>query len=333
MKKIILVIIVVAVAAGLIWGLLKMRGEKNGEKEHDKPPEAAAKVEHSTNGETTITLDAETQKRIGLQVATATATNLNREIKGYGRVLDPAPLAALTADLVSANFAAAASIPEFERLKTLNEQNNASTRALQMAEANARRDQMLVQSTRDKIISSWGKAVARQNDLPAFVRSLTSLESVILRIDLPAGETLNAPPNGARLVSLLTEDKSADADFLGPAPVVDAQTQGQGFLFLVKMNSLGLTPGAALTAFLKISSEPLAGVLVPRSAVVRYDDKSWVYVQTTSAKYVRHEISIVQSTEQGWFVSSGLTANNQLVVAGAQMLLSEELKSQGNLAE
>ena len=42
-----------------------------------------------TNGETIITLDAETQKQIGLQVAALTATNLSRELKSYCALDEP----------------------------------------------------------------------------------------------------------------------------------------------------------------------------------------------------------------------------------------------------
>ena len=49
-------------------------------------------------------------------MALLTATNLSLEFKSYGRVLDPAPLVALTAELTSAQFAAIASVQEFERL-------------------------------------------------------------------------------------------------------------------------------------------------------------------------------------------------------------------------
>ena len=329
MKKIILLFFVAVVAGASIWAFLKIRNHRLPEAEGEKQPAEVSRVQRSTNGETIITLDAETQKRIGLQVAALMVTNVSREIKGYGRVLDPAPLAALTAELVSAQFAAIASVQEFERLKTLNDQNNASTRALQAAEATALRDQLLVQTTRDKIILSWGKAVAGQADMAAFVRALTSLESFMARVELPAGESLKSPPTGARLVSLAAGDQSVEAELLGPAPVVDSQTQGQSFLFLVRENSLSLAPGAALTGYLELPGQPLNGVIVPRVAVLRHNGQAWVYVQTAADKFTRREIHLHHSVEAGWLVTTGLSATDRIVTIGAQTLLSEELNSSG----
>jgi hypothetical protein len=289
-------------------------------------------VQRAPAGEAEITLDLQTQQRIALQVAPLTTTNLNRLLKGYGRVLDPAPLAALTTELASAQVAATASVQEFERLKILNAQDNASTRALQAAEAAARRDHLLVQAARDKIVLSWGQAVAGDSELPALVRSLSALESLIVRIDLPAGESLASLPRAARLMSLLAEDKPLEGKFLDHVPVVDSQTQGQGFLFLVMTNALRLAPGAALVAFLQAPGGPLTGAIVPRSAVIRHNGKTWVYVQTARDKFIRREILLDYPLAQGWFVTSGLAGTDRIVVSGAQTLLSEELDSAGLLS-
>ena len=106
----------------------------------EKSAEAESRVKHGTNGEVIITLDAATQKVMGLQVAPLAATELSPEVKGFGRVLDPAPLSVLVADLVSARTTAATSQKELARLKVLAEQNNASARTLDAAEATAQRD-------------------------------------------------------------------------------------------------------------------------------------------------------------------------------------------------
>ena len=87
---------------------------------------------------------------------------MSPELKGYGKVLDPAPLAALVTELASAQAAYTASSNELARLKTLEGQGNASARALQTAEAAAQRDHLAVQSARERLTLSWGKAVADQ---------------------------------------------------------------------------------------------------------------------------------------------------------------------------
>ena len=44
--------------------------------------------------------------------------------------------------------------------------------------------------------------------------------------------------------------------------------------------------------------------------------------------FVRREIQATQPTDDGWFVSNGVKAGERVVASGAQLLLSEELKSQ-----
>ena len=63
--------------------------------------------------------------------------------------------------------------------------------------------------------------------------------------------------------------------------------------------------------------------------MIRHADKAWVYVPTESGSFTRREIAVDRPTEQGWFVTSGFSAKDSVVISGAPMLLSEELKSTG----
>ena len=62
--------------------------------------------------------------------------------------------------------------------------------------------------------------------------------------------------------------------------------------------------------------------------VVRHAARSWIYLQTAPDKFTRREITPDRPAEQGWFITSGLKESDRAVVSGAQLLLSEELKSQ-----
>ena len=337
MKKVFKVILILLVAVGAVVGLifayLEMSKERAAEAQREKPVVAKSRVSVGTNGEAVLTLDQETQKRIALKVEPITSTKMVPESKGYGRVIDPAPLAALSAELASAQAALVASQKEFERLKLLNEQKNASDRALQTVEAAARRDQILVDSVRTRLVLASGKAIAEQPDLAAFISSLASSESALVRIDLPVGEALSAPPSSARIVVAAAEDKSVPAQWLGPAPSTDPQMQGQGFLFLVKTNSGRLVPGRAVAGYLQLGREPLDGFTIPDSAVVRHGGEGWIYVQTGEDIFTRRKISLDRPTDNGWFVMGGVTAKDRVVVGGAQALLSEEQKYQIKLLD
>ena len=295
----------------------------------EKSAEPESRVKHGTNGAVIVTLDADTQKVMGLQVASLAATELSPELKGFGRVLDPAALGATVAEVFSARATAGVSQKEFARLKALAEQNNASARALEAAEAAAKRDAALAGSAQLRLLSVTGKAIAGREDLAGLVQSLASGESALVRIDLPGGENLDAPPVSARLVAVGDESKPVEAQFAGVPPGVDPQTQGRGYLFLVETNQSHLVAGAAVSGFLKLSGAAQAGVTVPRSAVVRVNGATWVYLQTGDDEFERVAAALDRPLDGGWFVANGLKADAKIVTVGAQQLLSEELKGQG----
>jgi hypothetical protein len=329
MKRAILFLIVgIALGGGGVW--LKYHGGGTGsaaapEKPADEP-EAKTTVSHDTNGNVIVHMDDEAQGDAGILVANPAAAKFNQELKGYGRVTDPAPLSALATELAAAQAGYGASSNELARLKILEGQGNASTRALQSAEAAAQRDRLAVGSARDRLILAWGQPVADLPDLPAFAQSLTAQSAALVRVDLPAGETPPAQPTGARLAALSGE--SADAEFFGLAAAVDPQTQSRGYLFLLKPNAIKLAPGEAVTGFLKLPGDALSGVIVPRDSIVRTEGAGWVYVlNADSESFTRTKVDLDHPADNGWFVSKNVAAGDHVVVTGAQLLLSEELKA------
>jgi hypothetical protein len=328
-RAIILIVIGAVIGGGVVW--MKTRpaadaGDKPAADTASTGTSAETRISRDTNGDVVIAISDDIRKDIGLQLAISAAAQFNPEVKGYGHVEDTAALAALVADLASDRAAYAASSNELVRLQTLESQGNASARALQTAEAAATHDQLALQSARDRLLLSFTPAVADRDDLPAFVQSLVARNTALVRIDLPAGEVPPASPLGARVTSLSGD--SADADFLGAASGTDPQTQGRGFFFLVNSNVPGLSPGEAVTGYLKLPGDPLPGVLIPRDAIIRAGGASWVYVQNPDGKsFTRKTVALDHPAEGGWFVTNGVSPGDSLVVVGAQTLLSEELKA------
>jgi hypothetical protein len=328
MKKTILLILIGAVIGGGIV-FMKMRSggpaTAAGEKPEEEKP-GATRVSRDEKGNVVVAMNDETQGNIGLKVEKPAAAQWQPELKGYGQVLDPVPLAAILTELDSARAAWMASSNELARLKILAAQGNTSPRALQTAEAAAQHDELAVQSARDRLVLSWGKAVADRNDLPAFVQSLASQDTSLVRIDLSAGEAIKSPPGGARIVTV--SGNSVDAEFLGAASGVDPQMQGRGFIFLAKNAGSPLLSGEAVTGFLKVPGDALDGVNIPRDAVVRTEGSGWVYVLNEGGEaFTRVPVPLDRPTEAGWFVAKVVTATNNVVIIGAQTLLSEELKA------
>ena len=331
-RTIILILVLAAGAAALVFAYLAMSKERKLEAARDKPIAPKSRAGVGTRGEPIVTLDEETQKLIALKIQQLAAVIIQPEVQGYGRVLDPTPLAVLSAELASAEAALAASQKEFDRLKALSEQKNASDRALQTAEAAARRDQIAVESVRIRLVSGWGKAIAERADLADFARSLASLERGLVRVDLPAGEVVEKLPSSVGIVVSGRKDW-LPGELIGAAPNVDPQLQGQGFLFLVKNGPVRLVPGMAVKGFLQFDGKPLNGFTIPGSAVVRQSGGGWIYVQTGNDTFTRRKIPLDRPREDGWFITEGVTAGDRVVIGGAQELLSEEQKYQIRMLE
>lgn len=285
----------------------------------DKPADAAEKAE--VQNKAGVTIDAATQERIGLKVETPPAMQWQPEAKSYGRVIDPATLTAAVSDLESARVAAEVSSKEYDRQKTLAAQNNASARTLEAAQAVSTHDRLAFESALAKFKLDWGSALAEGSG--KILSETVNGSAALVRVDLPAGETLPAPPASARIVALTDETRFVSAAFVGATDGVNPQTQSQSYFFLV--NGQPLASGVAVTGYLKVSGEAVGGVVVPASAILRYEGKGWAYVQTETNQFVRVEIPLNRMVEQGWFVSENLSATNRIVVTGAQTILSTEL--------
>jgi len=309
------------------WTYLKHgHEEKEPEKKQEKKEES--RVQHSTNGETFIKLDKETQQRCGLKLVALESVEAKPEIKAFGRVLDPTPLATELIDINTAKAALDASRKEYERLKVLHDQNqNISTRLLDTSEAAVKRDALLVQAAQAKLRLSWGKAIVEQKALTNLVESLVAYRAALVRIDLPIGQALTAPPSEARIAPAAAQGNLIPAKFLGLATSTEPQVQGQGFFFLVETNPP--LPGAALSAWLTVDRKPKTGVLIPNSALVRFEGEIFVYRQKAEDQFEREQVKLDMPLKDGWLASGDVAAGDKIVVIGAQELLSEELKSGG----
>jgi hypothetical protein len=51
-------------------------------------------------------------------------------------------------------------------------------------------------------------------------------------------------------------------------------------------------------------------------------------VQIAPTQFERRQLDVTSPVARGWFVPSGFVTGEHVVVTGAQVLLSEELKSQ-----
>lgn len=175
-----------------------------------------------------------------------------------------------------------------------------------------------------ELFAQPGEAVESGQALSRIAR----FDSLLAHISMPAGENFNTSVSTARIIVNGYEDQPLHGQRIALAAAANPATGGQTLLFAVTAEQLSLQPGMAVTAYLQLPGEPEKGVSVPRSAVIRFTGKAWVYVRAGEEKFTRREIILRRPTPQGWFVTDNLKPQEQVVVRGAQSLLSGELKFQ-----
>lgn len=153
-------------------------------------------------------------------------------------------------------------------------------------------------------------------------------QHLLARVEAPQFPSTVPMPANARVSIPALNDAVLSGRVIAETPLTDSQFQGRAFLISVDTGSLRLRPGMAVVADLELPAAPASGVVVPRSAVVRYGGSAWVYVEVSKDLFNRRMIPTDAPLESGWFVAAGLAPGDEIVVAGAGSLISEELRSQ-----
>ena len=320
----------IAVLGLLGWFFHETWEEKAKEREREQPVSTATRLTSDSSG-VTLALDAEMQERIGISDEKVRSESAPEEVLAYGQVLDPGPLVAEEGELSAAEAAAQASRAEAERQRALfKDEQNVSRKSLDAAEAQERADRARAETANARALSSWGEVLGA---LPAkarreFVAAISTHRIALVRVGLPAGEALETSPSGASVSLLGHEDEFFSAEHVFSARAVDPQTQGIAFILSLAGRGGALPAGAAVTARLTMPGRKMRAVIVPRSAVVRHAGATWVFVRMDQERFSQRLVTLSRRTGDGWVVVSGIRAGERVVTRGAQLLLSEELKSQ-----
>ncbi len=413
MNRILKLLLVVVLTGGLvgllIFAFIEGRAEIAREREREQPIKVAPRISRNQSGDLIVTIDRETQIRIGLKTETVTKQTVYPEIAAYGRLLeDPsasfvvrAPVAGVLrrgprewpglgevladgqslgvieprlvsfervdldarltnarGDVAALEATLAASKATYDRTKALNANDkNMSDRAMQEAEAKVNADEARLNAARKNVVefdAATKREAGQTGPMPLVTRAgevveliarpnesvesgqpilrVARFDTMLARVDLPAGEVAGSKVSTARIVAVGREDQQVRGERVALASLADPRTLGEGFLFRVAGFGGILRPGAAVTAYLQVDGKPSTGFLIPQSAVVRTGGKTWIYRQVADDKYSRQEVTLGTSSNRGWLVT-GVTERDRVVTVGAQLLLSEEQKSQIQILE
>lgn len=334
-----------AIIIALFWALVfygQDEYEDYAQEEVEEEIASAARVT-SEDGAAVVSISSEVQQQSGIATAPLAAASHQPSQSSLGTVLDIQPLMELRTRFLTAQAEAevarvsiANSRQEYQRLQLLNQDNrNVSDRAVAAAEATwkehaARQEAASTQaaSIRDSMRQQWGTTLAgwaAAADSASIARLLQQQEA-LLRITLPfdapvpaAGSTLMIEPTGAH-------GKAVRASYISTAPQADGALQGNTYYY--RAPAANLRAGMRVAAYATERGKPGSGVVVPSAAVIWYANQAWVYQKEDAERFVRRPVSTEQEAGDGWFNAAGLKAGDEVIVRGAQLLLSEEFKYQ-----
>jgi hypothetical protein len=336
--------VVAAIGGLLVWGFIAGRNDAATEAEHERPVEAPLRVS-THNGLPVITLDAETQKRSGIESTVLKAAPYQNQVRAYGMVLDVARLTELSNDyanakarLQTAQAKVAASKAAFARARDLYQHGQTVSEAqFQTAEAAFHTDEAGVASAQAQVRTlvatadqEWGPVLGQALlDSSLLVTRLIERQDFLLQVTLPPGVSLPKPPPAAAIET--GKSTRAQITFVSPATRTDPKIQGVSFFYIVSADS-GVLPGMNVLAFLP-AGVTVEGVVVPSSSTVWFQGRAWVYRRTDGDTFVRTAISTELPTPDGGYVVNNLPQNVAIVTRGAQLLLSEEFRAQIQVEE
>jgi membrane fusion protein, multidrug efflux system len=301
------------------------------------PPPAKISFE---NGQAILTLDQQTQNRMGIELATLSAAVTRPQVAVPAMVLSVQELATfrngyiatqsqIEKDRVDTDVAR----KEYSRLKMLFDNNkNISEKALQSAEGSLHslevdertaEQQLNLQASVTE--QQWGNVVAKwaMDGSPELERIL-AMRDALVQVTLPFEQHYNAPRKIAVEIPGRTR---TEATLISAFPRVDPRIQGRSFLY-VSSGQPDFTPGINLLAHFAFGNS-MRGVIMPASSVIWSEGKAWTYLQTAPNQFSRREIATDVPVDNGYLVTAGFSAGSKVVRSGAQSLFSEESVLQG----
>lgn len=257
--------------------------------------------------------------RLGVRTAAVTAVVTGQMADGFARGLDVGPLAAIVAEIDAASAAAGASRAEASRLEALYRQDvSASRRSVEAARAQALADTSRTRLAEQRVGLEFGSGLSRlgPSDVRQLVSEIATGRAALIRIDI-SGAMLAA----GSAVEIGEPGSVNTVRVLGPAATADARLQSAGVLAIARGPLVWQVQAGRILRARAASGNTIAGLLVPRDAIVRFQGRMWVFRQTGKA-FVRVAIDDPQNSPQGWIVRGELKAGDVIAVSGVTGLLA-----------
>ncbi|MBK4736778.1 efflux RND transporter periplasmic adaptor subunit [Noviherbaspirillum pedocola] len=310
------------------------KGEQSNEAEREAPVRNSVTIEVK-DGVTTLTVDQASQTHSGIQTAAIEEMAAADGPTVYGTVVDLQPLVELSsrytsalADLSAAKTESATSRAELGRVRALYEDDqNVSQKAFgaaSAADAAATAKLNVAQATTNAVagsirqqfgatVTSWVTSPRSPELAPFTARREVLIRIVLMSQSAPAPATLTLYGNG---------DAPIQARLVSESPQTDPNVQGRAYFY---RTSTPLAVGARVIGHLGKAQD--IGLDIPANAIVWYGGQPWAYARTTATTFERRAVDASIPRNGDYLVTRGFRAGEQVVVRGAQLLLSEESRA------
>ncbi len=294
-------------------------------------------------GYATVHVSQQGQRASGIVTRELEEASSRTGMEVYGTVVNIQPLLDLRARYVAAiaearalRAAAANSESEYRRVKKLFDQDrNVSERAVQAAQAQWAADQAHVGGADQAIAAahaniriSYGPVLANwaTNPESEMLDALAQQRESLVQLVFPLEAQAQAAKTAVSIAPASIDAPARPARYVSPAPQGDSMLPGATYFYIT--SGEGLRAGMRVVARLHLAGKTQSGVIVPSAAVVWHGGKAWAYVREDDDTFVRKEVSTDNEMPGGWFNAVNFESGDDVVVSGAQLLLSEEQKFQ-----
>jgi hypothetical protein len=337
-----LVGVLLAVIVILAWGLVYFaRDEIAAFSSADDNEKASSPAQTSSqDGATLVRVSEKTQKGSAIVTRPLEAHALQSRAEIFGTVVNIQSLVEQRARFVAAQIeirvvqaSLTRSSAEYQRMQTLfRDKQMVSLRAVQAAESDWKSDQAKRASSESEVANiraavrqQWGEALSRIALAPGReIDGLLSGQQVL--VQLSWGTEQGDPPTTVKVSQVGSADKPIAAQFVSAALQADSEVAGRTFWY--RAPGAGLRVGMRVAATLEDEKGARNGVVVPFSAPVWHGGKAWIYLKRDDDTFERREVTTTESTNDGWFNGAPFISGDEVVVSGAQLLLSEEFRYQ-----
>jgi len=274
-----------------------------------------------------VSLTPDQVEKMGIVVEPAKSVAYTAETEGFGVIMLHEAIATAVAELATAEAAERQSRAALARSQRLARTPGAA--AADLNEAAARQsaaDVAAFELARQRLSAVVGTAAAvKPEGHAATLRALAEGKTKLLRATFPLGALRGAPPRSLRATQLDADPETAGwiSKTVWNAPA-DAGVPGRSFFALLQGAGAGAGEGERLLVWAPAAGPALSGVLVPAAAAVISEGKYWCYIEKKPGLYLRVEADTSRPLANGYFVAERIAAGDQIVTAGAGLLLARE---------